>query len=338
MSALRHHAQLAAGLDRVAHLDALVATARSPRAWRAAGCRTRARRGGRPAARPRCRRPPRPAPPRRMASRITELDPPRRLAIAWKNSGGRLVRAGREGGRGAAHRDPSPPARPRHAAEARRRLAHAPRRSGRPRRRQRAGALLGRLEPPDGGIRPAGAGLTKLKVRLRPVFPGRSARQTLHRVSPVLFTIPVDGSRMARMAGKVHELRPKAGNSEKITINLGLRRPWPDRPLGRGGVLLEPHRLHPYGDPRAARPAWRGGQAIRGAAAARPGPASLHPCRSRGGHRRPARRFTSRSSASRSSRPTSRPNSRARRSPPSTCWARCQALRRGQGGAGDRIR
>jgi Arc/MetJ-type ribon-helix-helix transcriptional regulator len=38
----------------------------------------------------------------------------------------------------------------------------------------------------------------------------------------VLPTIQVDGYRMVSdMAGNVHELRPKAGDTEKITINLG---------------------------------------------------------------------------------------------------------------------
>src|SRR5919198_121480 len=41
-----------------------------------------------------------------------------------------------------------------------RRLAHAPRRAGRPRDRHGTGTLLGRLEPPAAGIRPAAASLT----------------------------------------------------------------------------------------------------------------------------------------------------------------------------------
>ena len=94
----------------------------------------------------------------RMQSRITELDPPHRLAITWGNTGERLVRAGTEGQRGAAHRDPSPAARPRNHAERQRRLAHASRHPGRPRERQGASALLGRLQPPEDRIRPAAAG------------------------------------------------------------------------------------------------------------------------------------------------------------------------------------
>jgi Arc/MetJ-type ribon-helix-helix transcriptional regulator len=35
------------------------------------------------------------------------------------------------------------------------------------------------------------------------------------------FTIHADGNGMASMANNVHELRPKASDSEKITINLG---------------------------------------------------------------------------------------------------------------------
>ena len=49
----------------------------------------------------------------RMQSRITELDPPRKLAFAWDDSGGVSFDARAEGRRSAAHRDPSPPARPR---------------------------------------------------------------------------------------------------------------------------------------------------------------------------------------------------------------------------------
>ena len=40
----------------------------------------------------------------RMQSRITELDPPRKLAIAWQRQRRRLLRAGAQGQRGAAHR------------------------------------------------------------------------------------------------------------------------------------------------------------------------------------------------------------------------------------------
>src|ERR1700730_4516999 len=37
----------------------------------------------------------------------------------------------------------------------------------------------------------------------------------------MLYTIHVDGRGMVSMADNVHELRPKGGDSEKITINLG---------------------------------------------------------------------------------------------------------------------
>src|SRR5262249_6824972 len=70
----------------------------------------------------------------------------------------RDLRAGAAGRRGAAHSDPSPLARPSNAAGGQRRLAHAPRRAGRPRHRHGAGALLGRLEPPAAGLRPAATG------------------------------------------------------------------------------------------------------------------------------------------------------------------------------------
>src|SRR5260370_1888431 len=106
----------------------------------------------------------------RMQSRITELDPPRKLAIAWDGSGDVSFELEPKGQRGAAHRDPSPPAQPRNPAGRRSRLAHAPRRSGRPRDRQGARAILGRLEPPAEGIPPAATGLPETTgVRLRAV-------------------------------------------------------------------------------------------------------------------------------------------------------------------------
>ena len=98
-----------------------------------------------------------------LESRITELDPPRKLAIAWGSSGGVSFELEPQGRRGAAHPDPSPPARPPDPADGQRRLAHASRRPRRARGRQGAAALLGGLEPPQGGIRPAAAGLTRRK-------------------------------------------------------------------------------------------------------------------------------------------------------------------------------
>jgi Ribbon-Helix-Helix transcriptional regulator family len=43
------------------------------------------------------------------------------------------------------------------------------------------------------------------------------------------------------MAGNVHELRPKTGDSEKITINLGYVDLGHIDLMVPGGVLLEPH-------------------------------------------------------------------------------------------------
>ena len=97
----------------------------------------------------------------RMQSRITELDPLRKLSIAWNNSGDVTFELEPQRRGRAADRDPSPSARPLDHAQGQRRLAHASRCSGRPRQRQRAGAVLGRLEPPAEGIRPAASGLTQ---------------------------------------------------------------------------------------------------------------------------------------------------------------------------------
>ena len=84
----------------------------------------------------------------RMQSRITELDPPRKLAIAWDSSGDvsfELEPKGNEVLLTVIHRRLPDRAT---LLRRRRRLAHASRHSGRPRDRQRAGAVLGRLEPP----------------------------------------------------------------------------------------------------------------------------------------------------------------------------------------------
>ena len=87
----------------------------------------------------------------RMQSRITELDPLRKLSIAWNEQRRRHVRAGAQGQGRAAHRDPSPSARPLDHAQGQRRLAHASRCSGRPRQRRGAGSRSGK----------AGAGCTR---------------------------------------------------------------------------------------------------------------------------------------------------------------------------------
>ena len=83
---------------------------------------------------------------RRMQSRITELDPPRKLAIAWEGSGDVSFELEPKGDEVHAHRDPSPTARPLNSAWGRSRLARASRRAGRPRDRQGAGSILGWLE------------------------------------------------------------------------------------------------------------------------------------------------------------------------------------------------
>jgi Arc/MetJ-type ribon-helix-helix transcriptional regulator len=55
---------------------------------------------------------------------------------------------------------------------------------------------------------------------------GADARNLLcqdpcRRLGQLLFTIQTDGKWMVSMSADVHELRPKAADSEKITINLG---------------------------------------------------------------------------------------------------------------------
>ena len=100
----------------------------------------------------------------RMQSRITELDPLRKLSIAWNNSGDVTFELEPKRQGRAAHRDPSPSARSLDHAQGQRRLAHASRCSGRPRQRRGAGAVLGRLEPAAEGIRPAAAGLSAAHV------------------------------------------------------------------------------------------------------------------------------------------------------------------------------
>ena len=58
------------------------------------------------------------------------------------------------------------------------------------------------------------------------------------------------------MASSVHELRLKAGESEKITINLGYVDLGSCRSDGAAGLLFEPHRFHPhrYSQPALAFP------------------------------------------------------------------------------------
>jgi hypothetical protein len=57
------------------------------------------------------------------------------------------------------------------------------------------------------------------------------------------------------MAGKVLELRPKAAESEKITINLGYVDLGQIDLLVQEGFYSNPHRLHPDRHPQPARPA-----------------------------------------------------------------------------------
>jgi hypothetical protein len=75
------------------------------------------------------------------------------------------------------------------------------------------------------------------------------------------------------MAGNVHELRPKTGDTEKITINLG----YVD--LGHIDLMVhegfEPNRLHPHRHPQPARATCRRGEAVGSPQESGLGPAPL---------------------------------------------------------------
>ena len=58
------------------------------------------------------------------------------------------------------------------------------------------------------------------------------------------------------MADNVHELRPKIGDSEKITINLGYVDLGHIDLMVQEGFYCQPHRLHPDRHPQSARPPW----------------------------------------------------------------------------------
>ena len=100
----------------------------------------------------------------RMQSRITELDPPRRIAFTWEGSGDvsfELEPKGDEVLLTVIHRR----LRDRDGdAGSQLWLAHAPRHSGGPLDGPGTGPILGRLEPPAGRVRPPAAGL-KTQVR-----------------------------------------------------------------------------------------------------------------------------------------------------------------------------
>ena len=120
----------------------------------------------------------------RMQSRITELDPPRKLSFTWEGSGDvsfELEPKGNEVLLTVIHRrlpDRST------LLEGRRRLAHASRRPGRPRERQGAGAVLGRLEPPAGRNTTGGCRPDPTNPEAPPCRIGRSPRDYLRWASP----------------------------------------------------------------------------------------------------------------------------------------------------------
>ena len=120
----------------------------------------------------------------RMQSRITELDPPHKLSFTWAGSGDvsfELERQGNEVLLTVIHR--RLPDRDT-LLKVRSRLAHAPRHSGRPRHRQGAGTILGRLAPPQAGIRPAAARLTAFtRCTLRPVRRASSSNTRPERMT-----------------------------------------------------------------------------------------------------------------------------------------------------------
>ncbi len=96
----------------------------------------------------------------RMQSRITELDPPRKLAFAWEGSGDvsfELEPKGNEVLLTVIHRRLPDRA----TLLGARRLAHASRRAGRPDDGQGAGGILGRLEAVSRKSRSADTGLTE---------------------------------------------------------------------------------------------------------------------------------------------------------------------------------
>ncbi len=89
----------------------------------------------------------------RMQSRITELDPLRKISFTWNNSGDVTFELEPRGERVLLTADPSPSAGPRHHAQGRTRLARASRRSRRPGIRPgAAAAILGPLAQPAEGL------------------------------------------------------------------------------------------------------------------------------------------------------------------------------------------
>ncbi len=97
----------------------------------------------------------------RMESRITELDPPRKLAFTWgKEDSDVSFALEPRGEKVLLDRGPSPPAHARHDGRRQHRLARASRHAGRPPERRKVGALLGPVHAAEGRIRPAHPGLT----------------------------------------------------------------------------------------------------------------------------------------------------------------------------------
>ena len=88
----------------------------------------------------------------RMQSRIIEVEPPRKLTIAWDGSGDVTFELQPQGSQVLLHGHPPPLARSPDHAQGGGRLAHASRHAGCPCQRAAAGTLLGSLERPQEGV------------------------------------------------------------------------------------------------------------------------------------------------------------------------------------------
>ena len=115
------------------------------------------------------------------------------------------------------------------AARRQRRLARASRRPGRPPDGQGAGAVLGRLEPPAEGIRPADAGLTETtECEVRPVIDGRAETAIVTTEERRAMTTAHDGTReewLAARLGLLEEEKELTRRSDELA-RLRQELPW----------------------------------------------------------------------------------------------------------------
>ena len=148
-------------------------------------------------------------------------------------------------------------------------------------------------------VRP-GNPLHHLAMHLSGSVPSRLAERCSPGSGPFerRFHRPHDGSRSRRiyhphrwiedgkgMTSNVHKLRPEDRRHREDHDQPRLCRPRPHRPDGAGGVLLEPHRLHPHRHPQPARATCRRGEAVGRPQEPGPRPAALQPRGSRSGAR-----------------------------------------------------